>query len=92
MAYLHDHTWLGWIIVGALAGMLAKAIVPGRDGGFLISIVLGIVGAYVGGYLINSVLHLGFGASWFGSLIVATIGAVVLLLIYHAVTGRRNAI
>ena len=92
MAYLHDHTWLGWIIVGALAGMLAKAIVPGRDGGFLISIVLGIVGAYVGGFLVNNVFHLGFGASWFGSLIVATIGAVVLLLVYHALTGRRNGL
>ncbi len=92
MGYLHDHTWLGWIIVGAIAGMIAKAVVPGREGGFLVSIVLGIVGAYVGGFLINNVLHLDFGSGWFGSLIVATIGAVVLLVVYNLATGRRNAV
>ncbi len=92
MDYLNDHSWLGWIIVGALAGMLAKAIVPGRDGGLLISIILGIVGAYVGGFVVNNVLHMGWGSSWFGSLLVATLGAVILLIVYHSVTVRRNAI
>ena len=82
---------IGWIIVGAIAGALGKLIMPGNDpGGFIITILLGIAGAFVGGFVMYNVL--GFdqgGLIW--SIIVATIGAIILLAIYRAVAGGRTA-
>lgn len=85
---------LGWIVLGLVVGALAKAIMPGKDpGGIIITMVLGIVGALLGGWLSSA---LGFGGregffdlkTW----IVALIGAVVLLAIYRAVAGRRHSV
>jgi uncharacterized membrane protein YeaQ/YmgE (transglycosylase-associated protein family) len=78
-----------WIILGLVAGALAKFIMPGRDpGGIIVTIVLGIVGALLGGFL--STL-LGFGdVTGFDlrSVIIAVIGSIILLAIYRAVRGR----
>lgn len=77
---------LAWIIFGLIAGIIAKAIMPGKDsGGFIITIILGILGAVIGG-LIGSVLGFG-GVSGFDirSFIIAIIGAIILLWIYRAV-------
>jgi uncharacterized membrane protein YeaQ/YmgE (transglycosylase-associated protein family) len=82
-----------WIILGFLAGFLAKAIMPGPDGGgFILTTILGIVGAFVGGFIGNA-LHLGGDnindnsfSLW--SLILAVIGAIVVLAIYRLITGR----
>lgn len=74
---------LTWIIVGGLAGALGKLISPGDDGGgWILTIVLGIVGAIVGGF-ISTALGLG-GVTGFniGSILVATLGAVLVLFIY----------
>jgi uncharacterized membrane protein YeaQ/YmgE (transglycosylase-associated protein family) len=76
--------WLYWILLGLLAGTLAKFLVPGRDpSGCIVTIVLGIVGAFVGGWLGT---RLGWGkisagAFDFRSVALATAGAIVLLLL-----------
>jgi uncharacterized membrane protein YeaQ/YmgE (transglycosylase-associated protein family) len=77
---------LSWIIFGLIAGAVAKLIMPGRDpGGFIITIILGILGAVVGGWIGTT---LGFGTVTgfnLGSFGVAIVGALVLLAIYRAV-------
>jgi uncharacterized membrane protein YeaQ/YmgE (transglycosylase-associated protein family) len=80
---------LFWLIVGAIAGALAKAVVPGEEGGGIVgSIVTGICGALVGGWLFRMVLGHSY-AGLIGSTFVAFIGAVVLLGIIHLITRRR---
>ena len=89
MAFMAGHSWIGWIIFGAIAGFIAKGIMGDRAG-LIITILLGIVGAYVGGFLANNVLGMGVGSSWLGSLVVAVIGAAVVLAIYNFVAARRT--
>jgi uncharacterized membrane protein YeaQ/YmgE (transglycosylase-associated protein family) len=77
-----------WIIVGGIAGVLAKLIMPGDDpGGFIITILLGIAGAIVGGFLASLIGIGGGGIIW--SIIIATIGAIILLAIYRLIAGNR---
>jgi len=77
-----------WIIVGLIAGALAKFIMPGDDpGGFIITILLGIAGAIVGGFLASLIGIGGGGTIW--TIIIATIGAIILLAIYRAFAGSR---
>jgi len=79
-----------WIIVGLIAGALAKFVMPGDDsGGFIITILLGIAGAIVGGFLASLIGIGGGGIIW--TIIIATIGAIILLAIYRAVAGGRTA-
>nr|WP_311765578.1 GlsB/YeaQ/YmgE family stress response membrane protein [Klebsiella pneumoniae] len=77
---------LSWIIFGLIAGIIAKWIMPGKDGGgFIVTVILGIIGAVVGGWI--STLF-GFGkvdVFNFGSFVVAVIGALVVLFIYRKV-------
>ena len=77
---------LAWIILGLVVGVIAKLIMPGKDpGGFVITIILGMVGAFVGGFISSS---LGFGSVTgfdIRSLLIAVGGAVVLLIIYRVV-------
>ena len=81
--------WLIWIILGLVAGIIAKFIMPGRDpGGFIVTIVLGIVGALVGGFIST---RLGFGdVTGFNiqSIIIAVLGAMLLLFLYRMVKSR----
>ena len=82
---------LSWIVVGLLAGLLAKWIMPGSDpGGIILTILVGMAGAAVGG-LIVSILG-GTGATGFNvwSILVATLGAVILLALYR-LFARRTA-
>ena len=82
---------IAWIIVGLIAGALAKLIMPGDDpGGIIVTILIGIVGAFVGGFVFN--LFGGAGVSGFNiwSILVATVGAIILLLIYRLVADRRT--
>jgi uncharacterized membrane protein YeaQ/YmgE (transglycosylase-associated protein family) len=77
-----------WIIVGGIAGALAKLIMPGDDpGGFFITIILGIAGALVGGFLASLIGIGGGGLIW--SVIIATIGAIILLVIYRLIASNR---
>ncbi len=82
-------SYIAWIILGLVAGFIASKIVNKSGEGLILDLVLGIVGAFVGGFIMHT-----FGASGVTgfdiySLIVAVIGAVVVLVIYHAVVGRR---
>jgi len=80
---------LFWIIVGVIAGFLAKAVVPGEGpGGVLGDLVVGVLGALIGGFVAN-MLGVAFGG-WIGTTLIAFLGAVILLFILRAVTGRRN--
>ncbi|MBW3609801.1 MAG: GlsB/YeaQ/YmgE family stress response membrane protein [Actinobacteria bacterium] len=84
---------LGWIVLGLLAGAIAKAIMPGDDpGGIIVTMLIGIVGAIVGG-LIASALNIGELGSFFdlGTWIIAILGALLLLGIYRMVAGNRAA-
>jgi len=77
---------IGWLLIGIVAGFLARLIVPGRDPmGFVATVVLGICGALFGGFLAK-VLFNDDSVGWFG----ATVGAVILLLIWNAVVVNRR--
>ncbi len=77
-----------WILVGLIAGALAKLIMPGDDpGGIVVTIILGIVGAIIGGYLLRLV-GLGGGGGFIASIIAGVIGAVILLAIYRLLAPR----
>src|SRR5215475_111772 len=79
---------LGWIVFGLIVGALAKLVMPGRDpGGIIVTIVLGIVGAVLGGWL-------GRAIGWYGpneaaGFVVALIGALILLGLYRLLVARR---
>jgi uncharacterized membrane protein YeaQ/YmgE (transglycosylase-associated protein family) len=76
---------LGWIILGLIAGWIGSKIVNRSGEGILMDIVLGIVGALVGGWLFSLIGHAGVTGFNLYSMFVAVIGAVVVLLVYHAV-------
>ena len=79
-----------WIIIGAIAGALGKLIMPGDDpGGIIATTLIGIAGAFVGGFITQNVLGMGSGG-FIWTVIVATIGAIILLAIYRAVMGSRR--
>ena len=83
---------LAWIVLGLLAGFIASKLVNKTGEGILLDIVLGIVGAVVGGWLFNTFGMAGVTGFNIWSLIVAVIGAVLLLVVYHAITGNKRAI
>lgn len=79
---------LGWILFGLVAGVIAKLLMPGRDpGGFIITILLGIAGAFLGGFL-GQMMGL-YGEGEPAGLIMAIVGAFLLLALYRAFAGRR---
>ena len=81
---------ISWLILGLIAGFIGSKIVNKSGQGFLMDIVLGIVGAVVGGFLSSAIGGPGVSGINFTSVIVAVAGAVVVLLVYHAVTGKRS--
>jgi len=80
---------LTWIVFGLVAGAIAKLLMPGRDpGGWIVTILLGIAGSFVGGFLASALMgREQAAAGWIGSII----GAIILLFIYRLVAGRRVA-
>ena len=80
-----------WIVIGFIAGYLAKLIMPGPDGGgFILTTILGIVGAIVGGFIGRSVFGTTAGDDTFSivGLLFAVLGAIIVLAIYRLATGR----
>jgi uncharacterized membrane protein YeaQ/YmgE (transglycosylase-associated protein family) len=87
--FLADHGWIWWIVIGLVAGAIAKMLVPGRDpGGCLMTVLLGIAGAVVAGFL-GQQLHWyrpGEGAGF----LAAIVGAVLILFVYRFFASRRT--
>lgn len=86
-----ENGWIWWIIVGALAGVLAKALMPGDKGepkGCILTIFLGIAGSVLVGFLMRNFLGTQGGGGMIGSIVGATIGALVLIFIFKKVWAR----
>ena len=93
---------IGWIIFGLIAGLIAKAIMPGRDpGGVIITILIGIAGSVIGGFLGQALFGYGRAVNdsndlsrpgFLMSLVLSVVGAVVLLGIYRLIKGRSNQV
>lgn len=81
---------LGWIVLGLISGFVASKVVNARGEGCFLNIALGLVGAMVGGFIFTAI----GGSSVTGfnlySMLVAIVGAIVVLVIWHAITGRRT--
>ena len=85
---------IGWIVLGLIAGAIAKAILPGKQGGgWVITLILGVVGALLGGFIGSAIFNIGLEDFWsLQTWIVAIIGSIVVLLIYGLLTrGSRRA-
>jgi uncharacterized membrane protein YeaQ/YmgE (transglycosylase-associated protein family) len=82
---------ISWVVLGAIAGFLANMIVGGREG-VIVTIILGIVGALIGGYIAASVFHKGdvTGVN-IESIVIAVLGAIVVLFVWRALTGSRTS-
>ena len=91
---------IGWIVFGLIAGLIAKAIMPGRDpGGAIITILIGIVGSVIGGFIGQALFGYGRATNdandltrpgFLMSLVLAVIGAIILLAIYRLIRGRTT--
>ena len=85
--FLADYGWLTWILIGLIAGAIAKAVMPGRDpGGCLVTILIGIAGAVLAGFL-------GQALGWYeagegAGLLAAIVGAILILFIYRLIARR----
>ncbi len=79
--------WIGYIVIGAIAGFIAGKIVKGSGSGFFMNIVIGVVGALIGGFLLSFILDTGDGGWWF-TLFTAVLGSVILLWIVEKVQQR----
>lgn len=86
---------IAFLILGLLAGAIAKAIMPGDDpGGILVTMLIGVAGALLGGFLAGALFNVDPIDEFFdlSTWITAIVGAIILLLIYRAVTGRRRVV
>ena len=81
---------LGWIVLGLIAGFIGSKIVNRSGQGFLLDIVLGIVGAVLGGFLFSAIGATGITGFNLYSMFVAIVGAVIVLWGYHAISGRST--
>jgi uncharacterized membrane protein YeaQ/YmgE (transglycosylase-associated protein family) len=83
---------IGWIVLGLLAGALAKWILPGRDpGGIVLTMVLGIIGALVGGFMVGLLTGVDFTTRFnLTSFLVATLGAIAVLFLYRVGVSSRT--
>ena len=83
-------SFLAWIVLGLISGFIASKIVDKSGAGTLMDIVLGIVGAVVGGWLFNTIGHVGVTGLNLYSILVAVVGAIIVLIIYHALFRVRT--
>ena len=78
---------IGWIVVGIVAGWLAEQIM-GRNHGLITNLIVGVVGALIGGFLATNVFGFSAGGSWIVAILIATAGAVILLFLLSLVKRR----
>lgn len=93
---------IGWIIFGLIAGLIAKALMPGKDpGGCIITMLLGIAGSLIGGFIGRALFGYGrtYGDSrdlsqpgFLMSLVLAVVGAIILLALYRLIKGRKTQV
>jgi uncharacterized membrane protein YeaQ/YmgE (transglycosylase-associated protein family) len=83
-------SFIAWIVLGLLAGFIASKIVNKAGEGMLMDIVLGVVGAFLGGWLFNTFGMPGVTGLNMYSLLVAVVGAAIFLIVYHALAGRSR--
>jgi uncharacterized membrane protein YeaQ/YmgE (transglycosylase-associated protein family) len=83
---------IGWIILGLIAGAIAKAILPGKQGGgWLVTLLLGVVGALLGGWIGSAIFGIGLENFWsWQTWIIAILGSIVVLLIWGLFTRNRS--
>ena len=81
---------IGWIVLGLISGFIASRVVNRRGEGCILNIALGVVGAFVGGIIFTSLGETGVTGFNLWSMFVAVIGAIVVLVLYHAILGRRG--
>ena len=86
---LDPGSWISWIIVGLIAGAIAARVVAGRGFGCLAGIVVGVAGALIGGFLLGAIFHVTGTVGFWGSIIVAFIGAAALLSVLKLISGGR---
>jgi uncharacterized membrane protein YeaQ/YmgE (transglycosylase-associated protein family) len=86
---LDPGSWISWIIVGLIAGAIAARVVAGRGFGCIADIVVGVAGAIIGGFLLSALFGASGTVGFWGSLVVAFIGAAVLLAALKALSGGR---
>ena len=84
---MDTHSLISWLMIGAVAGWLAGSFVKGGGFGLIGDIVVGIIGAFIGGWLAG-VLHISLGGGWISSILTAAVGAILLLIILRAVRRR----
>lgn len=84
-------SFIAWIVLGLISGFIASKLVNKTGDGLVMDIVLGIIGALVGGWLFNEFGMAGVSGVNLYSMLVAVVGAVIVLVIYHAVVRRRGA-
>jgi uncharacterized membrane protein YeaQ/YmgE (transglycosylase-associated protein family) len=81
---------IAWILLGLISGFVASKIVNQRGEGFIVDILLGVVGSLVGGFLFNVLGSSGVTGLNLWSMFVSVTGAIVVLVLYHAIVGRRR--
>lgn len=86
---LQPGSWLAWIVIGLIAGAIASRVVAGRGFGCIADIVVGVAGALIGGFLLSTLFGASGTVGFWGSLIVAFIGAAALLAVLKLVSGGR---
>jgi uncharacterized membrane protein YeaQ/YmgE (transglycosylase-associated protein family) len=86
---LDPGSWISWIIVGLIAGAIAARVVSGRGFGCIADIVVGVAGALIGGFLLGAIFHVTGTVGFWGSIIVAFVGAAVLLSVLKLLSGGR---
>ena len=86
--------FLGWIVLGLIVGALAKLVMPGRDGGgIFLTIILGVVGAIVGGVIGKYIFHTDLGGFFnLRTWVLGLVGSIVVLGLYRLVSGRGRAV
>ena len=86
-------SYLAWIVLGLIAGAIAKALMPGKDpGGIIVTMLIGIVGAFIGGFLGSTLSGSGLNGFSLWSILLAVVGAMLLLWVYRLTTRNRSTV